>query len=163
MFLVRNRGINRLRQCQMRLSKYQNSPSNHLTSTKMKNQGHTRLFVVNPRVYAEIVEEPTCMRDCELKTHIHEERCIKSRQTNRLRQTSHQSDPTRHTCPQTRHRNKRERAIQIHWMPRKQPPKGQLLGTPQRSCQFCYGENYLWLGVPQQTAWLQKSILSNMQ
>ena len=30
-------------------------------------------------------------------------------------------------------------------------PKGQLLGTPQRSHQFCYGEKFLWLGVPQQT------------
>ena len=31
-------------------------------------------------------------------------------------------------------------------------PKGQLLGIPQRSRQFCYGEKFLWLGVPQQTA-----------
>ena len=31
-------------------------------------------------------------------------------------------------------------------------PKGQLLGTPQWSHQFCYGEKFLWLGVPQQTA-----------
>ena len=30
-------------------------------------------------------------------------------------------------------------------------PKGQLLGTPQQSRQFCYGEKFLWLGVPQQT------------
>ena len=42
-------------------------------------------------------------------------------------------------------------------------PKGQLLGTPQRSRQFCYGEKFLWLGVPQQTARLQKSIFPNMQ
>ena len=34
----------------------------------------------------------------------------------------------------------------------KTTPKGQLLGTPQRSHQFCYGEKFLWLGVPQQTA-----------
>ena len=31
-------------------------------------------------------------------------------------------------------------------------PKGQLLGTPQWSRQFCYGEKFLWLGVPQQTS-----------
>ena len=31
-------------------------------------------------------------------------------------------------------------------------PKGQLLGTPQQSHQFCYEEKFLWLGVPQQTA-----------
>ena len=34
----------------------------------------------------------------------------------------------------------------------KTTPKGQLLETPQQSCQFCYGETFLWLGVPQQTA-----------
>ena len=27
----------------------------------------------------------------------------------------------------------------------------------------CYGEKFLWLGVPQQTARLQKSIFPNMQ
>ena len=113
-FLVRNRGLNRLRQCQRRISKYQNSPSNQLSSTKRQNQGHTRLFAVNPRVYAEITEETACICDCNSKTRIQEERCIKSRQTDRLRQTSHQSDSTRHTCPHTRHRNKRERAIQFH-------------------------------------------------
>ena len=42
-------------------------------------------------------------------------------------------------------------------------PKGQLLGIPQRSRQFCYGEKFLWLGVPQQTARLQKSIFPDMQ
>ena len=42
-------------------------------------------------------------------------------------------------------------------------PKGQLLGTPQQSRQFCYGEKFLWLGVLQQTARLQKSIFPNMQ
>ena len=31
-------------------------------------------------------------------------------------------------------------------------PKGQLLGTPQQSRQFYYGEKFLWLGVPQQIA-----------
>ena len=28
---------------------------------------------------------------------------------------------------------------------------------------WCYGEKFLWLGVPQQTARLQKSIFPNMQ
>ena len=39
-------------------------------------------------------------------------------------------------------------------------PKGQLLGTPQRSRQFCYGEKFLWLGVPQQTDLTPESHLS---
>ena len=34
---------------------------------------------------------------------------------------------------------------------------------PQQSCQFYYGDKFLWLGVPQQTARLQKSIFPNMQ
>ena len=42
-------------------------------------------------------------------------------------------------------------------------PKGQLLGTPQGSRHFYYREKLLWLGVPQQTARLQKSISSKMQ
>ena len=33
----------------------------------------------------------------------------------------------------------------------------------QWSRQFCYGEKFLWLGVPQQIARLQKSIFPNMQ
>ena len=77
MFLVRNRGINRLRQCQRRLSKHQTSPSNHLTSPKRKKQGHMRLFVVNPHVYIEMAKKTACMRDCEFKTRVQEERCIK--------------------------------------------------------------------------------------
>ena len=43
---------------------------------KRQKQGYTRLFAVNPCVYAEITEEPVCIRDCELKTHIQEERCM---------------------------------------------------------------------------------------
>ena len=34
---------------------------------------------------------------------------------------------------------------------------------PQYGRQFYYGEKLLWLGVPQQTTRLQKSIFSNMQ
>ena len=51
-----------------------------------------------------------CIHDCELKTRIQEERCIKSRQTDKLRQTSHQSNTTRHTCPHTLHRNKENKS-----------------------------------------------------
>ena len=35
---------------------------------------------------------------------------------------------------------------------KKTTPKGQLLGTPQWSLQFCSREKFLWLGVPQQIA-----------
>ena len=112
MFLARNRGQSRLRQCQRRLSKYQNSPSNQLTPTERQKQGHTRLFTVNPRVYMEIAEESACIRDCELKTRVQEERCIKSRKTDRMRQTStNQTLPVIHA---PKYRNKRKRGIQIH-------------------------------------------------
>ena len=72
------------------------------------------MFAVKPRVYAEITEETACIRDCKSKTRVQEEKVHKTRKTDRLRQTSLQSDSTKHTYPQTRHRNKRERAIQIH-------------------------------------------------
>ena len=36
-----------------------------------------RLFAVNPCVYAEIVEKPAYIRDCEFKTRVQEERWIK--------------------------------------------------------------------------------------
>ena len=93
MFLVRNRGINRLRQCQRRLSKNQNSPSNQLIPTKRQKQGHTRLFAVNPRVYVEIIEKTTCICDCELKTRVQEERCIKIKEN---RQAETNFTPIRH-------------------------------------------------------------------
>ena len=51
-----------------------------------------------PRVYVTVSQ----------KTAYRKKKCINSRQTDRLRQTSHQSDSTRNTCPQTRHRNKKE-------------------------------------------------------
>ena len=38
------------------------------------------------------------------------------------------------------------------------PTPNKNKGHLQWSCQFCYGEKFLWLGVPQQTARLQKSI-----
>ena len=43
------------------------------------------------------------------------------------------------------------------------PPPNKNKEHPQQSRQFCYGEKFLWLGVPQQTARLQKSIFPNMQ
>ena len=64
-----------------------------------------------------------CIRDYELKTHVQEERCIKLRQTDKLRQISHQSDTNRQTFPYTWHRNKRERAIQSQWMPIENPQR----------------------------------------
>ena len=65
---------------------------------------YTRKSQRKPRVYATVNQKPAYRK----------KRCIKTRQADRLRQTLLQSDSTRHTCPQTRHRNKRERAIQIH-------------------------------------------------
>ena len=49
---------------------------------KRKNLGHTRLFTVNPRMYANIVVKAACIRNRELKTRVQEEKCIK-RKANR--------------------------------------------------------------------------------
>ena len=146
MFLVRNRGLNGLRQCQRRLSKYQNSPSNQLSSTKRQNQGYTRLFAVNPRVYAEIAEETTCIHDCKSKTRIEEEK-VHINKVNiqdetyftpiRIYQAYMPPDPT-----QKQERKSNSNTLNAE----KITPKGKLLGTPQRSHQFYYGEKLLWLG-----------------
>ena len=92
-----------------------------------------RLFAVNPLVYTEIAVKPAYICDCELKTRVQEERCIKIRQTDKLRQTSHQSDTTKKTCPQTGHRNKRKRAIQSHWMPIENPQRTTTRNSPLES------------------------------
>ena len=65
---------------------------------------YTRKSQRKPRVYVTVNQKPMYMK----------KRCIKTRQTDMLRQTLLQSDSTRHTCPQTQHKNKREREIQIH-------------------------------------------------
>ena len=131
MFLVRNRGLNRLRQCQRRLSKYQNSPSNQLSSTKRKNQGYTRLFTVNPHVYAEIAEETACIRDCKSKTHIQEE---KGAQNKANRQAETNFTPIRlyqaYMPPDLTQKQERKRNSNT-LNAEKITPKGQLLGTPQ--------------------------------
>ena len=52
-----------------------------------------RLFVVNPRVYAEIAVKPPYIRDCELKTHVQEEKCTKIKAN---RQAKTKFTPIRH-------------------------------------------------------------------
>ena len=52
-----------------------------------------RLFAVNPRVYAEIAEKPAYIRDCEFKTCVQEERCIKIKEN---RQAETNFTPIRH-------------------------------------------------------------------
>ena len=108
-----------------------------------------RLFVVNPRVYAEITEDTTCIRDCKSKTRVQEEKVHKNKLNRqakidftpiRLYQAYMPPDPT-----QKQERKSNSNSLNAD----KTTPKGQLLGTPQRSRQFCYGEKFLWLGVPQ--------------
>ena len=104
-----------------------------------------------PHVYATVNQKPTYKK----------KRCINkaNRQAKtdftpiRLYQAYMPPDPT-----QKQERKSNSNSLNT----KKTTPKGKLLGTPQ-SRQFCYREKFLWLGVPQQTAWLQKSILSNMQ
>ena len=51
------------------------------------------MFVVNPCVYAEIAVKPAYIRNYELKTRVHEERCIKIK-ANRQAETNF--TPIRH-------------------------------------------------------------------
>ena len=52
-----------------------------------------RLFAVDLRVYVEIAKKPAYIRDCEFKTHVQEERCIKIK-ANRQAETNF--TPIRH-------------------------------------------------------------------
>ena len=100
-------------------------------------------------MYAEIVVKPTYIHDYELKTHVQEERCIKIKEN---RQAETNFTPIRHyqenmpsdpTQKQEKKSNSKSLNADI------KTPKGQLLGTHQQIHQFCYGEKFLWLGVPQ--------------
>ena len=53
---------------------------------KAKKSGYMRLFSVNLRTYTTIQGKPACTRDCESKTCVQEEKEIKRRQTDKLRQ-----------------------------------------------------------------------------
>ena len=92
-----------------------------------------QLFAVNPHVYMEIAVKPTYIHECELKTRIQEERCIKIKAN---RQVETNFTPIRHyqeNMPQTQHRNKRERAIQSHWMPIENPQRKTTRNSPVES------------------------------
>ena len=53
---------------------------------KAKKSGYTQLFSVNPHTYTTIQGKPACTRDCESKTRVQEEKEIKRRKTDKLRQ-----------------------------------------------------------------------------
>ena len=110
------------------------------------------MFAVNLCVYTEITKEIVCIHECKSKTHVQEETVHKIKENKqaetkftpiRLYQAYMPPDPT-----QKQERKSNSNTLNAE----KTTPKGQLLGTPQRSHQFYYGEKFLWLGVPQQTA-----------
>ena len=114
---------------------------------------YTRQSQGKPRVYATVSDKPAYR-----KKKMHKFKANRQAETKftpiRLYQAYMPPYPTQ----------KQERESNSNTLnAKKSTPKGQLLGTPQRSRQFCYGEKFLWLGVPQQTARLQKSIFPNMQ
>ena len=61
MSLVGHRGINRLRQFQRRLNNHQNSPNNHLTSTKRKKI----------RAYRTVHSKPACIHGNRRETRMY--------------------------------------------------------------------------------------------
>ena len=110
------------------------------------------MFAVNPRVYPEIVVKPVYIRDCELKTHIQEERCIKIKEN---RQAETNFTPIRHyqeNMPPEPTQKQEKKSNSNSLNADRKTPKGQTLGTPQRSFQLYYREKFLWFGVPQQIA-----------
>ena len=102
-------------------------------------------------MYMDIAVQTTYIRDCELKTRVQEEKCIKIKEN---RQAETNFTPIRHyqanMPPDLTHKQEKKSNSKSLNADRT-TPKGQLLGTPQRSRQFCYGVKFLWIGVPQQT------------
>ena len=60
---------------------------------------HTWLFSVKECTYEIVQGKPTCIRDCECKTHVQEEKGRKIGQTDKIRQNLLLQDPTGKTCP----------------------------------------------------------------
>ena len=52
----------------------------------MQKSGHTRLFALNLHIYAAILGKPACTHDYEGKTRVQEEKEIKRRKIDKLRQ-----------------------------------------------------------------------------
>ena len=88
--------------------------------------------------------KPTCVHGNSSETRVYMWLWVKNLRTGRkvhknkgkqtkLRQTSHQSDTTKKTYPQTRHRNREIRAIQSHWMPIKNPQRTTTRNSPVES------------------------------
>ena len=101
-------------------------------------------------MYVDISVKTVYIRNCEFKTRVQEEKCIKTKAN---RQVETNFTPIRHyqaymPLDLTQKQERRSNSNTLN--AEKITPKRQLLGTPQRSRQFCYGEKFLWLGVPQQ-------------
>ena len=113
-----------------------------ICGNRRRNHVYTRLWVKNSRIGRKV----------------HKNKANRQGETNftpiRLYQAYIPPDPT-----QKQERQSNSNTLNAE----KSTPKGQLLGTPQRNRQSCYGEKFLWLGVPQQTARLQNTIFPNMQ
>ena len=110
----------------------------------------------------ETVEETACIRNCKSKIHVQEEKVHKNK-ANKQAETDFTPIRLYQAYMPPDLTQKQERKSNSNTLNAKKiTPKGQL-GTPQQSRQFCYGEKFLWFGVPQQTARLQKSIFPNMQ
>ena len=107
------------------------------------------------RVYATVSDKPAYR-----KKKMHKFKANKQAETKftqiRLYQVYMPPYPTQ---KQERERERNSNTLNA----KKSTPKGKLLGTPQRIHHFCYREKFLWLGVPQQTARLHKSIFPNRQ
>ena len=104
----------------------------------------------NLRVYATVNRKPAYK-----KKKMHKFKANRQAETNstpiRLYQAYMPPDPTQKLERKSNSNTSNAKKI---------TPKGQLLGTPQQSRQFCYGEKFLWLGVPQQTPLTPKINLS---
>ena len=66
--------VNRHQKNLVRLDNIQTSPKNSQSSKSHSKEKHTQLFAENLHVYVVVQTKPTCIRSCEEKTHVQEER-----------------------------------------------------------------------------------------
>ena len=89
--------------------------------------------------------KPACIRDCESKTYVQEEKERKIGQKDKLRKILLQ-DPTGKTCPQTRHRNKEIKSNSIS-LNTKNPQRETTRNLPIMVSNSITERNFLLLGV----------------
>ena len=124
---------------------------------KANRQVETNFTPIRPyQAYMTIYSKPTCIHGNRKETHVYTRKNLRTgRKVHKIkanRQVETNFTPIKHyeAYMPPNPTQKQERKSNSNTLnAEKTTPKGQLLGTPQQSCQFYYVDKFLWLGVPQ--------------